>query len=247
MHFCAPAYSSASSLLCWRNRRGMGGEEGCFKSHWGFLRYRAARHRVSQGGEEKSNLQSENLLCTFLKRSLILIVYQCLSLRSPRTFPYLPCSRFSTRFHRPLPVLSIEPGISPKGNAQTCCFFQGEISNFWPKLKSRDFRESLKLGNANTDPVYLHRHPWAQHSCTVTLRMGRILGPEPCPPQPSLPAQGGGDLPLTQQHISGIGSSNDQKIFTDLLYLLEKEADLFPLKCLKTALVLFLSTPLPSS
>lgn len=70
MHFCAPAYSSASSLLCWRNRRGMGGEEGCFKSHWGFLRYRAARHRVSQGGEEKSNLQSENLLCTFLKRDL---------------------------------------------------------------------------------------------------------------------------------------------------------------------------------
>ena len=51
---------------------------------------------------------------------------------------------------------------------------------------------------------------------------------------------GGRDLPLPRQLILGIGripvleywDSNYQNVFTGLLYLPEKEAGLFPLKCL---------------
>lgn len=62
---------------------------------------------------------------------------------------------------------------------------------------------------------------------SLTLRIGRVLGPKPCPLTllSHAPRSYEGALSLTWQLILGVHSFNDQKISTTLLYLLENEAN----------------------
>lgn len=94
---------------------------------------------------------------------------------------------------------------------------------------------------------------WAQLCCAVTLQMERIFGWSPalinllCLPQEwqvagTYLSHGSSFWVLAEYPILEYSYSNYQNVFTGLLYLPEKEADLFPLKCLQTTLV-FLSLP----